>query len=566
MNDPSRLLDHPGLQLNRRHFFSRTSLGLGGAALASLLSEPGKAGAGFNGDRTLATPTPARVDPMAIDPAGGGILGAYHVPPRVKRVIYLFMSGGPSQLDTFDYKPLLNRMNGQDLPESVRMGQRLTSMSSNQATLPMAGSHFKFARRGNSGAWVSELLPYTSRVVDELCVINSLYTEAINHDPAITFFQTGSTIAGRPSMGSWLSYGLGSANQNLPTFCVLISQKRPDQPLYSRLWGNGFLPSVHQGVEFRAGAEPVLFLENPPGVSAAGRRKMLDRLRELHQEEYDRTLDPSIQARIAQYEMAYRMQTSVPEVTRVADEPDHIFDLYGPDARQPGTFAANCLLARRLAERDVRFIQLYHPGWDHHDNLPAYIRDLCRETDRGCGALIADLKQRGIACEDTLVLWGGEFGRTNYSQGKLTATNYGRDHHPRCFTAWAAGGGIKPGLTYGSTDPFGYSAAATDGGPRPRLPRHDPPPPRRQSRTARHLQAPGAGTRYRLTARRGGRPSRGIPAMLGRPPRPITTRSVVIGEKIMAVPSLHWRTRRGSMTCPATLRRFHMPMEVVHGD
>ncbi len=350
-------------------------------------------------------------------------------------------------------------MNGQDLPESVRMGQRLTSMSANQATLPMAGSHFKFARQGKSGTWVSELLPYTARVVDELCVINSLYTEAINHDPAITFFQTGSTIAGRPSMGAWLSYGLGSLNHNLPTFCVLISRKGVDQPLYSRLWGNGFLPSVHQGVEFRAGAEPGALPGEPAGGLRGRPPQDARPAPRTAPGGVRRTLDPSIQARIAQYEMAYRMQTSVPEVTRVADEPDHIFDLYGPDARQPGTFAANCLLARRLAERDVRFIQLYHPGWDHHGNLPAGIRDLCRETDRGCGALIADLKQRGML-EDTLVLWGGEFGRTNYSQGKLTATDYGRDHHPRCFTAWAAGGGIKPGLTYGSTDPFGYSVAA----------------------------------------------------------------------------------------------------------
>ncbi len=451
LNDRSRLLDHPGLRLNRRHFFSRASLGLGGVALASLLGESARAMAGPD----------TSAGSLAIDPHAGGTMRAYHVPPRAKRVISLFMSGGPSQLDLFDYKPMLNRMNGQDLPESVRMGQRLTSMSANQATLPMAGSIFGFARHGQSGAWVSDLLPHTARVVDDLCIVNSLYTEAINHDPAITFFQTGSTIAGRPSMGAWLSYGLGSLNHNLPTFCVLISRKRPDQPLYSRLWGNGFLPSVHQGVEFRAGADPVLFLDNPPGVSSVARRKMLDRLRELHQEEYDRSLDPSIQARIAQYEMAYRMQTSVPETTRVAAEPDHIFDLYGPDARQPGTFAANCLLARRLAERDVRFIQLYHPGWDHHGGLPAGIRQLCRETDRGCAALITDLKQRGML-DDTLVLWGGEFGRTNYSQGKLTATDYGRDHHPRCFTAWAAGGGIKAGITYGSTDPFGYSVA-TDG-------------------------------------------------------------------------------------------------------
>jgi uncharacterized protein DUF1501 len=450
-------LDDAGLRLTRRHFLSRSSLGLGSAALASLMAE--SRADGPVGAKTGAGPISPDPASGAIDPAAGGVLKAFHFPPRAKRVIYLFMSGGPSQLDLFDYKPLLNSMNGQDLPESVRMGQRLTGMSGNQATLPMAGSIFKFARHGNSGAWVSELLPHTAGIVDELCFITSLYTEAINHDPAITFFQTGASIAGRPSMGSWLSYGLGSMNHNLPAFCVLISQKRPDQPLYSRLWGNGFIPSVHQGVEFRPGADPVLFLDNPPGVSAAGRRKMLDRLREMHQIEYDSVLDPSIQARIAQYEMAYRMQTSVPEVTQLSDEPDHVFERYGPDSRKPGTFAANCLLARRLAERDVRFIQLYHPGWDHHGNLPGGMRQQCRETDQPCAALIQDLKQRGML-DDTLVLWGGEFGRTNYSQGKLTASDYGRDHHPRCFTAWAAGGGIKPGITYGATDPFGYSVTA----------------------------------------------------------------------------------------------------------
>jgi hypothetical protein len=446
MNLSNNQILEDGLRLNRRHFFSRTSLGLGSLALASVLSEEGRAGEA----------DVRRPNVQAIDPAYRGVLAAPHFAPKAKRVIYLFMSGGPSQLDLFDYKPLLNRMNGKDLPDSVRMGQRLTGMSSNQATLPLAGSIFKFARHGTSGAWVSELLPQTARVVDELCFIRTIYTEAINHDPAITFFQTGSQIAGRPSMGAWLSYGLGTANQNLPTFCVLISRRPVDQPLYSRLWGNGFLPSVHQGVQFRAGAEPVLYLENPPGVSAAGRRKMLDRLRELHQIEYERALDPAITSRIAQYEMAYRMQTSVPEVTDLSEEPEHIFDLYGPDARKPGSFAANCLLARRLAERDVRFIQLYHPGWDHHGGLPSGIRHLTRETDQGCAALVQDLKQRGML-DDTLVLWGGEFGRTNYSQGKLTPTDYGRDHHPRCFTVWAAGGGIRPGLTYGETDEFGYN-------------------------------------------------------------------------------------------------------------
>src|SRR5271166_3006323 len=357
MNHLNDFLEDPGLRLNRRTFFARTSLGLGSMALASLLAEHAGAGEGAADVARQASPP--------IDPAYRGVLAQPHHAPKAKRIIYLFMSGGPSQLDLFDHKPLLNQMNGKDLPESVRMGQRLTGMSGNQATLPLAGSLFGFARHGKSGTWVSELLPHTARVADELCVIRSVYTEAINHDPAITFFQTGSQIAGRPSMGAWLSYGLGSANQNLPTFCVLISQRPVDQPLYSRLWGNGFLPSVHQGVQFRAGADPVLYLENPPGISATGRRKMLDRLRELHQIEYDKVLDPAIQARIAQYEMAYRMQTSVPEVTRVADEPDHVFERYGADSRQPGTFAAKCLLARRLAERDVRFIQLYHPGWDH---------------------------------------------------------------------------------------------------------------------------------------------------------------------------------------------------------
>ncbi|APW61897.1 DUF1501 domain-containing protein [Paludisphaera borealis] len=442
-------LNDPGLRGNRRHFFSRTSLGLGGAALASLMGE------------SLTTPARGadRSKPVdAIDPAYRGVLAQPHFAPKAKRVIYLFMSGGPSQLDLFDHKPLLNQMNGKDLPDSIRNGQRLTGMSSNQATLPLAGSIFPFARHGASGAWVSDLLPQTAKVADELCFIRSLYTEAINHDPAITFFQTGSQIAGRPSMGSWLSYGLGSANQNLPTFCVLISKRPVDQPLYSRLWGNGFLPSIHQGVQFRAGAEPVLYLENPPGVSSASRRKMLDRLRELHQIEYDAALDPAVNARIAQYEMAYRMQSSVPEVAGIASEPEHIYDLYGPDARNPGSFAANCLLARRLAERGVRFIQLYHPGWDHHGGLPGGIRQLTKETDHGCAALIRDLKQRGML-DDTLVLWGGEFGRTNYSQGKLTPTDYGRDHHPRCFTIWAAGGGIKPGFTFGATDDFGYNVA-----------------------------------------------------------------------------------------------------------
>ncbi|HZL36497.1 MAG TPA: DUF1501 domain-containing protein [Tepidisphaeraceae bacterium] len=432
--------------MNRRDFLARFGLGLGGAALMALLQRDAQGALGAS---------------VAMGPARnalGGTLPAPHFPPRAKRIIYLFMSGGPSQLDLFDYKPVLNKLNGQDLPASVRKGQRLTGMSANQASLPMAGSIFKFGRHGKSGAWISDLLPNLANVSDELCFVKSLYTEAINHDPAITFFQTGSQLAGRPSMGSWLSYGLGSVNQNLPAFVVLISKDRIDQPLYARLWGNGFLPSIHQGVQFRAGKDPVLFLKNPDGISGAARRKMLDRLAELQEIQYQDLGDPEINARVAQYEMAYRMQTSVPEVMDIASEPQSVFDLYGPEARQPGTFAANCLLARRMAERDVRFIQLYHPGWDQHGNLPNAIRRQSKDIDRACYALITDLKQRGLL-DDTLVVWGGEFGRTNYSQGKLTPTDYGRDHHPRCFTAWMAGGGTRPGTTYGATDDFGYNIA-----------------------------------------------------------------------------------------------------------
>ncbi len=387
-----------------------------------------------------------------------GVLAAPHFTPRARRIIYLFMSGGPSQLDLFDHKPLLNQRNGEDLPESVRMGQRLTGMTGNQARLPLAGSIFKFARHGQSGATISELLPWTAKLADRLCFVKSMVTEAINHDPAITFFQTGHQIAGRPSMGAWLSYGLGSANDNLPAFVVLISKDRIDQPLYARLWGNGFLPSVHQGVQFRSGKDAVLYLANPDGVSAVSRRKMLDRLAELQALQELREADPEIRSRVAQYEMAYRMQTSVPEVLDISRETASTMELYGPEARTPGTFAANCLLARRLAERNVRFIQLYHPGWDQHGNLPTAIRRQCADVDRGCYALLTDLQQRGLL-QDTLVVWGGEFGRTNYSQGKLTATDYGRDHHPRCFTMWLAGGGTKPGITLGTTDEFGYNVA-----------------------------------------------------------------------------------------------------------
>jgi hypothetical protein len=422
---------------DRRAFLSRSALGLGSFALAELLQ---------------AAQTP-RANPFA------GVLDKPHHAPKAKRIISLFMSGGPSQLDLFDHKPKLNELNGQDLPASVRMGQRVTGMTAHQATLPMAGSIFKFAKHGASGAMISELLPCTAKIADELCFIKSLHTEHINHDPAITFCQTGHHLAGRPSMGSWLSYGLGNANQNLPAFVVLISKDRIDQPLYARLWGNGFLPSAHQGVQFRSGGAPVLYLENPPGIGAEGRKLALDRLAELQQLQDESLGDPSVADRIAQYEMAFRMQSSVPDVIDLSREPKHVFDLYGPDAKTPGTFAANCLLARRLAERNVRFIQLYHPGWDQHGNLPGAIRRQCADVDRACYGLITDLKRKDLL-KDTLVVWGGEFGRTNYSQGKLTATDYGRDHHPRCFTIWLAGGGVKPGITHGSTDELGYNIAS----------------------------------------------------------------------------------------------------------
>jgi hypothetical protein len=428
---------HP-LAVTRRHFLSGASLGLGSLALGALLPREAAASA--------------------------GVLGAPHFPPKAKRIIYLFQSGGPAQQDLFDYKPLLNEKNGEQLPDHVRGGQRLTGMSVNQASIPLAGSVFRFARHGKGGAWVSELLPHTAAVADELCFVQSLFTEAINHDPAITFFQTGAQIPGRPSMGSWLSYGLGSLNDNLPAFVVLVTKGKGDQPLYARLWGNGFLDSKYQGVRFAAGKDPVYYLTNPEGITPAGRRAVLDALGALNRAQLERELDPEIESRIAQYEMAYRMQTGVPEVTDFSKEPKHVLDLYGPDVRTPGTFAANCLLARRLAERGVRFIQLYHQGWDQHGDLPHAIRVQARETDQPGAGLLRDLKQRGLL-DDTLVIWGGEFGRTSYSQGKLTKDNYGRDHHPRCFTIWLAGAGVRAGTTYGRTDAYGYNIADADGHP-----------------------------------------------------------------------------------------------------
>jgi hypothetical protein len=428
--------------VSRRRFLTEISLGMGTAALASLLSPSSTFGGTGGAGATL--------EPELL-------LGRAHFAPKAKRVIFLFQSGGPSQLDLFDYKPTLEKMHGIDLPESVRMGQRLTGMTSDQNRLPLVGSYFKFNQYGQSGAWVSELMPHTAEIVDELCFVRSMYTEAINHDPAITFFQTGHQLPGRPSLGSWLSYGLGSENENLPAFCVLLSRGRPgDQPLYSRLWSSGFLPSIHQGVQFRSGADPVLYLNNPDGLGAAGRREMLDHLQALNQLQHDEFEDPEVVTRISQYEMAYRMQTSVPESMDVSGETEDVYEMYGPDSRQSGTYAANCLLARRLAERDVRFIQLYHIGWDQHGNLPRDLTQMAKSVDQPSAALVRDLKQRGML-DDTLVIWGGEFGRTAYCQGQLTPETYGRDHHPRCFTMWMAGGGVKPGIVYGETDEFGYN-------------------------------------------------------------------------------------------------------------
>jgi uncharacterized protein (DUF1501 family) len=424
---------------NRREFLSRFGMGLGSLALADLL--PANA----------AAPAPA-VD--------RGILGQPHFPPRAKRVIYLFMSGGPSQVDLLDYKPLLNQRHGEQLPDSVRGGQRLTGMSGNQSSIPLVGSPFKFTQHGRSGAWFSELLPYTASISDDLCIVRSMFTEAINHGPGVNFIQTGSQIPGRPSIGAWLSYGLGQENANLPSFVVLITKGKGGQPLGAHLWGSGFLPARHQGVLFRAAKDPVLYLGNPDGVDPNGRRLLLDRLRDLHQHQLEGTPDAEIQTRIEQYEMAFRMQTSIPEVADTSGEPESVLEMYGPDVKTPGTFAANCLQARRLAEKGVRFIQLYHQDWDHHGGLPGSLPKLCKETDQAAAALVKDLKQRGLL-DDTLVVWGGEFGRTNYCQGKIQK-NFGRDHHPRCFSIWMAGGGVKPGTIYGETDEFGYNVA-TDG-------------------------------------------------------------------------------------------------------
>jgi hypothetical protein len=433
-----------GQHLTRRQFLGRTSgLGLGAMALSSLLGPDRAAAANDHGP----------------SPSGAGIEGFPNFAPRAKRVIYLFQSGAPSQMDLFDDKPLLPRLQGTELPDSIRMGQRLTGMTSRQESFPVAASRFRFARHGQSGAAVSELLPHTASVVDRLCFIKSIHTEAINHDPAVTFFQTGAQLAGRPSIGAWVAYGLGSENHDLPAFVVMISQgsgNPNDQPLYDRLWGSGFLPTTYQGVKFRSVGDPVLYLSNPPGVSPASRRRMQNDLARLDAINPRDVADTEILTRIAQYELAFRMQTSVPELTDLSDEPDSVLEMYGPEVRRPGTYAANCLLARRLAERGVRFIQLFHRGWDQHVHLPTQIAGQCRDTDRASAALVRDLEQRGLL-DETLVVWGGEFGRTVYCQGRLTADDYGRDHHPRCFTVWLAGGGIRSGITHGATDDFGYN-------------------------------------------------------------------------------------------------------------
>jgi hypothetical protein len=427
--------------LTRRQFFGRSVAGIGTAALASLLN-------------------PSLFAQAATVASNHGILGTPHFAARAKRVIYLFMSGGPSHIDLFDYKPALQKLGGTELPGSVRMGQRITGMTSGQKSFPCATPIFKFSQHGQAGTWMSDLIPHMGTIADNICVIKSMHTEAINHDPATTYIMTGSQQPGRPSAGAWLTYGLGSENNDLPAFIVMISQgsgNKTDQPIFSRLWGNGFLPSEYQGVRFRTGKDPVLYLSNAPGIDAGSRKRMLDGVDQLNELAEKSFGDPEINTRIQQYEMAYRMQTSVPELTDLSDEPKHVLDMYGiKDNPTDGGFARNCLLARRMAERGVRFIQLMHRGWDQHSDLPRQIRGQCQDVDQPAAALVKDLKQRGLL-DDTLVIWGGEFGRTVYSQGTLTATNYGRDHHGRCFTMWLAGGGIKTGTVWGETDDYCYN-------------------------------------------------------------------------------------------------------------
>ena len=425
------------LNHTRRHFLTRAGLGIGSIALGSLLA-PGIFGRKQEELETLP-------------------LGVAQFAPKAKRIIYLFQNGAPSQLETFDYKPKLNEMIGQDLPASIRMGQRLTGMTANQERFPLVGSAFEFKQHGQSGAWISSMFPHMASIVDDICIIKTIHTEAINHDPALTFFQTGAQQGNRPSMGAWMSYGLGSENRNLPAYCVLLSRGRGNgQGVYSKLWTNGFLDSIHQGVVFSSGEDPILYLNNPDGQDRSSRRDMLDQLSKLNSMAFEQFGDPEIQSKIQQYEMSYRMQTAVPELTDLSKEPDHIIRMYGPECLVPGTYAANCLLARKLSESGVRFVQLYHQGWDQHGNLVGEMPLQAQDVDRASAALVKDLKQRGLL-DETLVIWGGEFGRTNYCQGNLGKDNYGRDHHPKCFSIWMAGGGIKPGTVYGETDEFGYN-------------------------------------------------------------------------------------------------------------
>lgn len=423
--------------LTRRHFLGKLSVGLGSVALGSLLM-PDLYSVGESDEKALPT-------------------GLAHFAPKAKRIIYLFQNGAPSQLESFDYKPLLNKMIGQDLPESIRNGQRLTGMTAGQDKFPLVGSYFNFQQHGESGIWVSDLFPHIASIADDICVVRSMHTEAINHDPALTFMQTGAQQGNRPSMGAWMSYGLGSENKNLPAYCVLLSRGRGNgQGVYAKLWTNGFLDSIHQGVQFSNSDDPVLYLKNPEGMDGKSRRRMLDKLAELNQMGFDEFGDPEIQTKVQQYEMAYRMQTAVPELTDLKKEPDHIVRMYGASCLSPGTYAANCLLARKLSEAGVRFVQLYHQGWDQHDSLVQQMPLQAEDVDRPTAALIKDLKQRGLL-DETLVIWGGEFGRTNYCQGKLSGSNYGRDHHPRAYSIFMAGGGVKPGIAYGETDEFGYN-------------------------------------------------------------------------------------------------------------
>ncbi|MGL4632877.1 MAG: DUF1501 domain-containing protein [Leadbetterella sp.] len=431
----NEFLEHK-FNVNRRHFLGSAAVGIGSMALGSMMLPS------IFGDKNDANGLP---------------IGLPHFAPKAKRIIYLFQNGAPSQYETFDWKPKLLEHAGLDLPDSIRGGQRLTGMTADQKSFPIVPSHFKFQQYGKSGAWISEILPNIGSIADDICIIKSMHTEAINHDPALTFMQTGAQVGNRPSMGSWMSYGLGSENNNLPSFCVLLSKgKGNGQGVYSKLWSNGFLDSTHQGVIFSSGEDPILYLNNPEGTDKQSLRKMLDELAKLNSMGFEENGDPEVKAKIAQYEMAYRMQTAVPELTDLSKEPDHIIKMYGPECLVPGTFAANALLARKLSESGVRFIQLYHQGWDSHGNLVKEMSGQALDVDRASAALVTDLKQRGLL-DETLVVWGGEFGRTVYGQGQVKEDSYGRDHHPKAYSIWMAGGGIKPGMVYGETDDYGYN-------------------------------------------------------------------------------------------------------------